>query len=148
MSRIRSQYLPFALVRVQGGMAVAEKVVPAMYGLMLYRLESASVKPHTLQLGRLEMCAWLCCQPGRASGCGHAPSEEFKDGFLAVLVVLAEGKLGVDASDGTPQCCHGANYARTFICSPPSEFIMAHCCNAFILLYHNFISILMTHVRF
>ena len=91
MSRIRSQYLPFALVRVQGGMAVAEKVVPAMYGLMLYRLESASVKPHTLQLGRLEMCAWLCCQPGRASGCGHAPSEEFKDGFLAVLVVLAEG---------------------------------------------------------
>ena len=93
MSRIRSQYLPFALVRVQGGMAVAEKVVPAMYGLMLYRLESASVKPHTLQLGRLEMCAWLCCQPGRASGCGHAPSEEFKDGFLAVLVVRPEGKL-------------------------------------------------------
>ena len=94
-------------------MAVAEKVVPAMYGLMLYRLESASVKPHTLQLGRLEMCAWLCCQPGRASGCGHAPSEEFKDGFLAVLVVLAEGKLGVDAIVGKPQRCHGTNRART-----------------------------------
>ena len=63
-----------------------------------------------------------------SSGCAHAPSEGFEDRLWVVLVVLAERKFGVDAVVIKPLCFHGAEHARTSICSPLSEFIMAHLC--------------------